>query len=75
MQAWRIILLITLLIVFIPTYTLMKKVEVLKKQGDSAELQQKQKQLKWCTRLLIAVFIITLIITMARHYINIAKIM
>ena len=67
MQSWRLILIIALVIVLIPTVILMNQVEKGNK-GDSAERAKKQKQLKWCTRLLIAIFLVTLAISMYQHY-------
>ena len=67
MQSWRLILIIALIIVLIPTVILMNQVEKGGK-SDSAERQKKQKMLKWCTRLLIAIFLVTLVISMYQHY-------
>lgn len=68
MQSWRLILIIALIIVLIPTVILMNQVEKGGK-SDSAERQKKQKMLKWCTRLLIAIFLVTLAISMYQHYV------
>lgn len=73
MQLWQILLVITLILVFIPTYMLMRTVERLKAQGDSTELQKKQKQLNWCIRLLVVVFLITLGVTLFQHYAGILE--
>ena len=67
MQSWRLILIIALIIVLIPTVILMNQVEKGGK-SDSAERQKKQKMLKWCTRLLIAIFLVTLAISMYQQY-------
>ena len=67
MQSWRLILIIALIIVLIPTVILMNQVEKGGK-SDSAERQKKLKMLKWCTRLLIAIFLVTLALSMYQHY-------
>ena len=73
MQSWRILLIVVLVIILIPTYMLMKRVEELKQHGSSNELTQKQKQLKWCVRLLIALFLVVLGVSMYEHYARIAE--
>lgn len=68
MELWRIVLFAVLAVVLIPTVVLMNQVSALKEKGESDALRAKQKQLTWCIRLLIAVFLIVLGVTMYRHY-------
>ncbi len=68
MEPWRIVLLVLLVIVLIPTVTLMNQVSDLKAKGDKEALKKKEAQLKTCTRLLIAVFIVVLAATLYLHY-------
>lgn len=73
MQPWRIIAVLVLVVLLIPTVTLMNQVEKSKTQGDNAQLQKKQRMLQWCIRLLIALFVVILGFTMYQHYATLAS--
>lgn len=68
MDPWRIFLIAAVTAVLIPTVVLMNQVNALKEQNDQEALQRKQRKLTWCVRLLIAVFLVTLGITMYLHF-------
>lgn len=65
---WRPILIVILIILLIPSITLLRQVEDLKRQGKNAEAAQKQKALNWCCRALIVLFIGVLAVTMYNIY-------
>ena len=57
----RIVLIILVLVIAIPTYRLNKEVERRKAEGDkSNQFKQKEKTLKLMVRLLVAVFLVAL---------------
>lgn len=71
MQLWRILLLVLLVVLLIPTMRLMNQVKQLEsdpRKAVSDILATKKQQLKWMQRLLIAVFIVTLVATMVTVY-------
>ncbi len=71
MQLWRILLLVLLVVLLIPTVRLMNQVKQLesdKRKAVPDTLTAKKQQLKWMQRLLIAVFIVTLVATMITVY-------
>lgn len=65
MQTWQIIAAVVFVVVLIPTIRLMNQVN---EMTDKQEKQKKERQLKWCTRALIVVFLIVLGVTMTGHY-------
>ena len=73
MDIWRVILLVLLVVVLIPTVRLMNQVKALEEQGaktkqEKEELAYKQKNLKLMQRVLVAVFLIALAATMVKVY-------
>ncbi|MDO4174813.1 MAG: hypothetical protein Q4D42_08610 [Eubacteriales bacterium] len=65
---WRPILIVILIILLIPSVTLVRQVEDLKRQGKTQEAEKKQKALNWCCRALIVLFVGVLAVTMYNIY-------
>ncbi|MCD8355622.1 MAG: hypothetical protein LUE11_03480 [Clostridia bacterium] len=65
---WRPILIVILVILLIPSVTLMRQVEDLKRRGKKEEAAKKQKTLNWFSRALIVLFLCVLAVTMYNIY-------
>lgn len=67
-MTWRLIIIAVLIVLLIPTMTLLRKQEAAKKTGDKEQIAAVQKQLNVFCGLLIALFVCVLAVTMFNVY-------